>query len=120
MGIDDKVIGDKVNENDNLVAPSEKTRPQIGDLFPTINEILNDHGIKEKLKDLTITVKNKLQKDEPASPTGEVQETKEGNIFTNITFPKPPQFLSRNSGSEKLYPMQQSKDKTVQTYFPGQ
>jgi len=118
--IDDKVIGDKVNENDNLVAPSEKTRPQIGDLFPTINEILNDHGIKEKLKDLTITVKNKLQKDEPASPTGEVQETKEGNIFTNITFPKPPQFLSRNSGSEKLYPMQQSKDKTVQTYFPGQ
>ena len=72
------------------------------------------------ISDLTITVKNKLQKDEP--PTGEAQEPEEipnKNIFSGISFPQPPSFLTRNSGPEKLYPMQQSKDKTVQTYFPG-
>jgi len=114
----DKFITDKPIESDNLVVQTEKTRPQIGDLFPSINEILNDHGIKEKFRDITMTVRNKLQKDEPS--TEDSQETKEStSIFSGISLPQPPAFLSRNSGSAKLYPMQQSKDKTVQTYFPG-
>jgi len=115
--IDEQEIIEKVNECDNMVMQTDKTRPQIGDIFPTINEILHDHSIKEKLKDLTITVKNKLQKDE-VTPD-EAKETKEGNIFNGISLPQPPSFLTRNPGSEKLYPLQQSKDKTVQTYFPG-
>ena len=49
--ISDTVVSDKVIcESDNLVTQPEKMRPQIGDIFPTINELLNDHGIKEKLK----------------------------------------------------------------------
>lgn len=36
--------------NEGLALPAEKSRPQIGDIFPNINEILMDHGIKEKLR----------------------------------------------------------------------
>ena len=43
-------VTEKMGEIDNFILPAEKSRPQIGDIFPTINEILNDHGIKEKLK----------------------------------------------------------------------
>ena len=50
----DKFITDKPIESDNLVVQTEKTRPQIGDLFPSINEILNDHGIKEKFRGMLI------------------------------------------------------------------
>ena len=50
----DKFITDKPIESDNLVVQTEKTRPQIGDLFPSINEILNDHGIKEKFRGMLV------------------------------------------------------------------
>ncbi|KAL5252163.1 hypothetical protein ACHWQZ_G015080 [Mnemiopsis leidyi] len=118
------VTSEKMGEIDNFIIPTEKSRPQIGDIFPTINEILSDHGLKEKLRDLTITVKNKLQKGE-AVPTEEESEeglppTSQTNFFSDIRLPQPPQFLTKTSGTEKLYPLQQSKDKTVQTYFPGE